>query len=189
MKYLFRTICAVAMLGAASVSQASIIDLPVNGNVAGSVTGDSAWLLENTYGDGLDYILFEVTEASLVDIVLNASIDFGLSLYSGTVGNEYGITFNNSGDFSDFFTDLTYITGSDPFVPGAPDFLTGISLTAGFYTLALGGSEGLMDTFNEYDYELSVDINAQVSPVSEPSIVLLMLFSMTGMFAVRRKLK
>ncbi|WP_339725959.1 PEP-CTERM sorting domain-containing protein [uncultured Paraglaciecola sp.] len=186
MKYLFKTVCALTMLCAASVSQASIIDLPVNGKVAGSVIGDSAWLLEDTFSDGLDYILFEVTEASLVDIVLNASIDFGLSLYSGTVGNEYGIVFENSRNFSDFFTDLTYITGSNPFVPGSPDFLTGISLAAGFYTLAVGGSEGLGDTFSDYAYDLSVDINAKAAPVSEPSIVLLMLFSIGGMFAVRR---
>lgn len=188
MKYLFKTIFALSLLSATSVSQASIIDLPLSGNLTDSVTGDTAWLLEDTFGNGLDFILFEVTESSLVDIVLNASIDFGLSLYSGTVVNDFAIIFNNGSDFSDFNTDLTYITGSDPFVPGAADFLKNISLEAGFYTLALGGSEGIFDTFNEFTYQLNVDINA-VEPVSEPSILLLLLFSMAGMLTIRRKQK
>jgi hypothetical protein len=189
MKYLSKIVFALVMLCATNLSQASIIDLPLSGNLTDSVTGDSAWLLEDTYGDGLDFILFEVTEESLVDIVLNASIDFGLSLYSGTVANDFAIVFNNSSDFSDFDKDLTYITGSVPFVPGAADLLTGISLAAGFYTLAVGGSEGLMGSNSEFEYELGIDIVSSVQPVSEPSILSLMLFSMGGVFAVRRMQK
>lgn len=189
MKYLPKAIFALVMLCTTSFSQASIIDLPLSGSLTDSVTGDSAWLLEDTFGDGLDFILFEVTDSSVVDIILNASIDFGLSLYSGTLVNDFAIVFNNSSDFFDFNSDLTYITGSDPFVPGAEDMLSGINLEAGFYTLALGGSEGLFDSTSEYAYELSVDINSTATSVSEPSIALLMLFSIMGVLTVRRPQK
>lgn len=146
-------------------ANAGIISLPVSGAINDSVTGDSAWILEDTFGDRLDFITFDFNETYELSASIDALISFGVSLYEGTVTNDIAIPFSNSGDFTDLFGDLLYITGSNPFVPGLGSQIDTIELSAGSCTLALGGNGGVFDDFTTFNYALAT----QLTSVSEPS--------------------
>lgn len=185
MKAIYKFLSTALIFAVSVNANAGIISLPINGVVNDNVTGDSAWILEDTFGDGLDFITFDVTETSEFSASIDALISFGMSLYEGTVTNDFAIPFSNSGDFTDLFGDLLYITGSDPFVPGIGSQIDSIELSAGNYTLALGGNEGFFDDFTTFNYALST----QLTSVPEPSHLFLLFFGLAGLLAARKQQK
>ncbi|MDO6695451.1 PEP-CTERM sorting domain-containing protein [Aliiglaciecola sp. 3_MG-2023] len=178
-------LAALVLLCSASAS-ASIISLPSSGLLSDSVVGDSGWLNEDTFGDGIDFITFDVAAQSTFSATTASFITMGLSLYQGTVANDFAIPFSNSGDFSDLFSFLVYVDGNSPYVPGLGGSLTGLVLEAGSYTLAVGGNEGFFDTFTDYAYNLDVAI-AEVQQVPEPSALFLLFFGIAGLLAARKQ--
>ncbi len=184
MKRYLNTLLMACTLCFSSLSLASIIALPADGNVSDSVVGDSGWTNEDTFGDALDFVTFDVSTDSLFSVNSSALINLGLSVYQGTVVNDFGIPFANGSDFSDLFSNLSYVAGNNPFVPGIGGALTDILLTAGSYTLAVGGNEGFFDTFTDYAYDLSVALDEV--PVSAPSTLLIFVLSLAGI-AIRKR--
>ena len=185
MKRYLNTLLMACTLCFSSLSSASIIALPADGNVSDSVVGDSGWTNEDTFGDALDFVTFDVSTDSLFSVNSSALINLGLSVYQGTVVNDFGIPFANGSDFSDLFSNLSYVAGNNPFVPGIGGALTDILLSAGSYTLAVGGNEGFFDTFTDYAYDLSVALDEV--PVSAPSTLLIFVLSLIGIFNTRKR--
>lgn len=184
MKRYFTLLMMMVTLFTGTFASASIIALPNDGNVADSVVGDSGWLNEDTFGDALDFVTFEVTTDSLLSVTSSALINLGVSVYQGTLVNDFGIPFSNSGDFTDLFSQLTYIAGNDPFLPGLGGSLTDVSLVAGAYTLAIGGNEGFFDTFTDFTYNLTVALDEV--PVPAPSTLLIFVLGLAGI-AIRKR--
>ncbi|MEP4891167.1 MAG: PEP-CTERM sorting domain-containing protein [Aliiglaciecola sp.] len=176
---------ALVLLCSASAS-ASIISLPTDGLISDSVVGDSGWLNEDTFGDAIDFITFDVAAQSTFTATTDSLITMGLSLYQGTIGYDFAIPFSNNSDFSDFFDNLVFVDGNSPYVPGLGGSLTGLVLEAGSYTLAVGGNEGFFDTFTDYAYDLEVAI-AEVQQVPEPSALFLLFFGIAGLLAARKQ--
>lgn len=185
MKRYFTLLLMTVALCTSTLASASIIALPNDGNVSDSLTGDSGWLNEDTFGDALDFVTFEVSTDSLLSVTSSALINLGLSVYQGSVVNDFAIPFSNGGDFTDLFGDLNFIAGNNPFVPGLGGSLTDIALTAGSYTLAVGGNEGFFDTFTDYAYNLRVTLDEV--PVSAPSSLLVLLLGLAGVVATRKR--
>tara|TARA_R110002153_G_scaffold31908_1_gene96872 strand:- start:136 stop:696 length:561 start_codon:yes stop_codon:yes gene_type:complete len=185
MKRYFNTLLMACTLCFSSLSLATIIALPVDGTVSDSVVGDSGWTNEDTFGDALDFISFDVSADSLLSVTSSSLINLGLSVYQGTIVNDFGIPFANGGDFTDLFSDLRYVTGNNPFVPGIGGSLTNVLLTAGSYTLAVGGNEGFFDTFTDYAYRVNVSLDEV--PVPAPSTLVIMMLGLVGAVAMRKR--
>ncbi|GAC12909.1 PEP-CTERM sorting domain-containing protein [Aliiglaciecola lipolytica] len=186
MKAIFTSIFAVVAIVCSASASASIIALPADGVVADSVVGDSGWLNEDTFGDAIDFITFEIAEKSMFSANTDALISMGISLYQGMLTNDFAIPFSNSGDFTDLFTNLLYVAGDNPFLPGFGGSISNVMLEAGSYTLAIGGNEGFFDIFTEYAYNLDVMIE-EIQEVPEPSAFFLLFFGLAGLLAARKQ--
>ncbi|MBT79614.1 MAG: hypothetical protein CL587_04400 [Alteromonadaceae bacterium] len=165
-------------------ANAAIMNLSIPGTASGSLSDESGWLNGDT--SAIDFYTFELS----ADTELSFSLDtlltsMGMSLYSGELATDPGFLFDNAGDFSDFWgSSLTYITGTDAFVPaaGTNDLDAGL-LTSGWYTLAVGGNEGF--SFGSFSYTLNAD--AVTTTVSEPSTFVVALMMLAGLCWTRRQ--
>ncbi|MGY0638138.1 MAG: PEP-CTERM sorting domain-containing protein, partial [Paraglaciecola chathamensis] len=75
--------------------------------------------------------------------------------------------------------------GNNPFVPGIGGALTDILLSAGSYTLAVGGNEGFFDTFTDYAYSVNVTLD-EVS-VSAPGTICVLMLGLIGIVTTRKR--
>lgn len=177
-------ICVLlASLLMAVQANAAILSLNIPGSVTGSLNSESGWLDEDT--SAIDFYTFELT--SDTDLSFFADTDFtsmGMSLYAGEIMMDPGFLFNNGGDFFDFAGEsLTYLTGTDSFVPGVgSNQLNAGIIDSGFYTLAVGGNEGV--SFGAFDYTLNV--TAVSAAVPEPSTFGIALLMLSGLYCTRR---
>ncbi|MBT1064202.1 PEP-CTERM sorting domain-containing protein [Bowmanella sp. Y26] len=155
-----------------ATSQAAIIPMTLPGNVTGQVMGEDAWQMDDTAG--VDFWTFEVTEAGSYSFSVSSAINFGLSLFSGTLTADPGFLFFHDQSFTSLFDgELVYVGGTAPYVPGVGNMF-GINLAAGSYTLALGGND-FGPGFDSIDYGLSV------AKVPEPSLLVLFLLALAGL--------
>ena len=178
-----KVLVLLASLLVAVQANAAIMSLGVPGSASGSLNDESGWLNGDT--TAIDFYTFELTADT--DLSFSLDTDFtsmGMSLYSGALMMDPGFLFDNGGDFFDFAgVSLTYLTGTNPFVPGAGsnELIAGI-LGSGFYTLAVGGNEGF--SFGPFDYALNATaVSANVPGPATFGIALMML---AGMFWTRR---
>lgn len=181
----FIKICITTWILAVSASANSAIvtgtfDTPLNE----TVVGDSGWLNEDTFGDALDFFVFEIDQSGQATFQVTSDIAFGLSLYLGEIVADFAIPFDNDADFTDLFSDLAYIGGVSALLPGFGNDPYRVTLDPGTYTLAAGGAEGFFNTTTEYAYSLTASIVS--TKVSEPETLFLVLVMMLGIIVVRR---
>ena len=173
----------IASLLVAVQANAGIISLNVPGTATGTLDDESGWLDGNTAA--IDFYTFELSADT--DLSFSLDTDFtsmGMSLYAGAIQMDPGFLFDNAGDFFDFGgTSLTYLMGTDGFVPGigGNELLAGV-LGSGFYTLAVGGNEGF--SFGAFDYTLNA--TAAQTEVPEPSSFAMALIMLAGLCWTRR---
>lgn len=185
MKYLKKLAAISTLLMLSHFSQASLLSLPGDGNYAGAVTSDNGWTF-NMGSDQVDFWTFSLAQDATMSFDVVSDIVFGLSLYSGTLFTDPGFNFSNFASFDGLFGEsMNYAVGTDPFTPLSGNSLTDIFLTAGNYTLALGGNDVGFDFFGEYQYLMNV--STQSTPqVSEPKVALLMLV-LAGLVSMRKR--
>lgn len=170
MKYLL----FIAALFVASSANATILSLDFTSENSGSVSSSDGWLAENT--DAIDFYTFELTTDTDIAFSVSALTSIGLSLYQGNLASDPSFLFSNSGDFIDFMGNTyTYLTGTSSYFPNAGDnTLTSGILSAGVYTLALGGNEGF--DFGSVDYVLTSAISSTQVPEPSSFALILMMF-------------
>jgi hypothetical protein len=176
---------SLAVLLSANV-QAAIIPVSLN-TVDDSVVGDSGWLNEDTFGDALDFFVLDLSQATDLSIQVNSAIAFGISVYQGEIVNDFGINFDNDGDFFDFASDLLFVDGTSSLLPGFgnPEFVT--TLSAGIYTIAVGGSEGFFDLSTRYDYNIAFSGDIDDVQVSAPSMLFSFALFLMAVMAIRKE--
>jgi hypothetical protein len=182
MKALITLAAVMAAASFADDANAAFIsgDATVSGNYAGAVTSSNAWIASNAI-DG-QMVNFWTIDANAGDslslFVTSAAIEFGVSLYRGIV-DETDLLFagfNNAGDFGDNL----FIAGTNPVTGALGASLLDIFLAdAGFYTIAVGGEQGLsFDGLFAYDME--------VTRVPEPGTLGLLAAALLATFGMRR---
>lgn len=140
MEYTVKILITLFLFAFSVHTNAALLSLSENNN--SSLMSTSGWIDENT--SAIDFYRFSLTNETTLSFLVDATASIGLSLYQGDLTMDPGFLFNHSTDFVDFTGEnYVYITGTDPFYPGAGDnSLTSGLLSAGQYTLALGGNEG-----------------------------------------------
>ncbi|WP_340679064.1 PEP-CTERM sorting domain-containing protein [Paraglaciecola sp.] len=188
MQYLTKMALLSALLFISSYSQASLLSLSGDGNYAGSVISDNGWTANMGSGE-VDFWTFSLTQDVTLSIDVVADIVFGISLYSGTLLTDPAFNFSNFAGFDGLWgEELNYVAGTDPFTPLSGDSLSNINLSAGDYTLALGGNDFGFNSFSQFSYLMNISSQV-IAPVSEPQAGFLLL-ALAGLFGLRkRKLK
>lgn len=178
-----KVLVLLASLLVAVQANADIMSLDMPGEATGSFSDESGWLNGDTAE--IDFYTFELAADTDVSFSLDTLFtSMGMSLYAGEILLDPGFLFSNSGDFFDFAgVELTYLTGTDAFLPGAGnnELAAGL-LDAGWYTLAVGGNEGF--SFGAFDYTLTA--TAVTTTVSEPSTFGIVLMMLAGLAYSRR---
>ncbi|MEG3766228.1 PEP-CTERM sorting domain-containing protein [Alteromonas sp. 14N.309.X.WAT.G.H12] len=176
----------IAALFVASSANADIFTLDLTSDNSGVVSSSDGWLAENT--DAIDFYTFELTTDTDIAFSVSALTSIGLSLYQGDLTSDPSFLFSNSSDFIDFMGNTyTYLTGTSSYFPNAGDnTLSSVLLSAGLYTLALGGNEGF--DFGSVEYVLTSTITGtQVPEPSSYALILMMLTTMAWQFRSAKK--
>ncbi|WP_156413645.1 hypothetical protein [Lacimicrobium alkaliphilum] len=168
------------------LSQADILSFAGDGDYNGSVTGDDGWRFNMGSGE-MDFWNFTLDQETSLSVNIVSDIVFGLGLYSGELQTDPGFMFSNTGDFSGLFGEsMSYIAGTDPFTPFSGNSLSNIMLSAGSYTLALGGNDAGFDMFSDFDY--SMNISTQAAAVPEPALGGLFALTLSILLIQRKRL-
>ena len=153
-------------------------------NIADDVSRADGWSTDFSADNGVDFFTLDVTQTSNVFVnVTSSAIDFGISVYTGIVDDPLGFFFDNDGDINNLFSGEvnSFVGGNDPFF-GPLNALSLPGLTAGTYTVAIGGAD--FDLFGApFAYEASIETVA----VPEPSGVLLMLLGLLSLSLMQRR--
>lgn len=169
----------IMLTGTVCSAQAGIIHTDANGMVTDTVNGYDGWLSEDTFMDGIDFLVFETLVDSLFSIEVASEIDFGISIYEGLIVNDNNIPFINNDDFFDFNSTLTYIAGTPSF-SAIGSSLDNVALSnPGFYTVAVGGDDFFGPT-DSVAYTASLNTNA-VESVPLPSLPALLAIGLLGL--------
>lgn len=165
------------------LANAGLFTLNLPGDNTGTLTTNDGWNMEDT--SAIDFYTFELMNDAELDFAVSAVSSIGLSLYQGEITMDPGFLFSNSGDFIDFMgNNFAYVTGTDPFFPGAGNnALNSGNLAAGWYTLALGGNEGF--DFGGTEYVLTSAFS-QVQ-VSEPATFSVIFLALAGLLWQQRR--
>lgn len=166
-------------------ANAGIMELPGDGEYTDTVDSSNAWLTEDTFGDNnVDFWTFEISAPTTLSIDIESDIAFGISVYMGQIADEFAsMFFSNSADFTD--GSLAYVGGTSA-IPGGSSSLSGLFLeTPGFFTIAVGGAEGI-DMMGPFEYAMTV---ATAAAVPEPSTLALMLAGGLALVARRRSIE
>ncbi|MCG8590509.1 MAG: PEP-CTERM sorting domain-containing protein [Proteobacteria bacterium] len=174
MRKLIRSVALAAVLALAPAAQAAIVgDVSGGGVFAGSVETNDGWVTEQATGDAVDFWTLTVSESQLLEVSIDSSIDFGLSVYDGVVGDDFAgeLAFDNDGDFDGG----TYLGGTPSFGASGSE-LALLLPDAGTYTLAVGGDIGGFG-IGPFSYTMTV--------VPEPGTLWLLGLGMSAL-ALRR---
>ncbi|MBU3023443.1 PEP-CTERM sorting domain-containing protein [Aestuariibacter sp. A3R04] len=174
-----------ASLVLAPMAQAGLFTLNLPGDNTGMLATNDGWNMEDTMS--IDFYTFELMSDTELDFTVSAVSSIGLSLYAGEMTTDPGFLFSNSGDFIDFMgNNFAYITGTNPFFPGAGNnALNTGNLIAGWYTLAVGGNEGF--DFGGTEYVLTSTYR-QVQ-ASEPATFSVILLALAGLLWQQRRMQ
>ncbi|WP_018984632.1 hypothetical protein [Salinimonas chungwhensis] len=178
-----KVLVLLASLLVAVQANAAIMSLSVPGSASGILSSESGWLSGDT--SAIDFYTFELSSDTDLSFSLNTAFtSMGMSLYAGEIMMDPGFLFNNGADFFDFAGEsLTYLTGTDSFLPGAGNNELDAGIVgSGFYTLAVGGNEGF--SLGAFDYTLNA--TAVSANVAEPSTFGIVLIMLAGLFWARR---
>ncbi|WP_416306183.1 hypothetical protein [Neptunicella sp. SCSIO 80796] len=188
MKTLIKLAALTLLLTLSSQSQADLMTLSGDGDYNGSVLSDNGWASNNSGAGEVDFWTFSLAQDIKMSVLVTSDIVFGVSLYAGEILTDPEYNFSNYASFDGLFGEtLDYVAGSDPFTPLSGNSLSDIMLTAGTYTLALGGNDLGFDMFGEYQYLLNISSQA-VADVPEPEMALLMLVGVAGLMLQRKRI-
>ena len=177
--------CAAVMAAATFANNANaafiIGDATLSGSYAGAVTSSNAWIASNpTDGQMVNFWTIDANKGDHLSLLITSSaLEFGVSIYRGAV-DEMDLLFagfNNAGDFADNL----FIAGTNPVTGALGTSLLDIFLAdAGFYTIAVGGEQGLsFDGLFAYEME--------VTRVPEPGALGLLALGLLATFGMRRR--
>ncbi|BBA35554.1 uncharacterized protein sS8_3617 [Methylocaldum marinum] len=184
MNHLFRVTSIVALLTTASIANASITgDVTGGGAFSDDVSTADGWVLNNPASNGVDFWTLTIDQPGYLSVNVGSQIDFGISVYQGSVSDSVGFAFDNAASFRD---PITSELGT--FIDGTPNFgFAGSTLedvflaTAGTYTIAVGGSD--FGFSGPYQYEMTVNVSA----VPLPAAVWLFLTGLTALAGWSRR--
>ena len=139
------------------------------------------WLVDAAAGNGVDFWTFSAGPGELnLSVSITSDLDFGISVYAGIVGDDFGteiIGFDNDGDFGDG----VFIAGTPTF-PTAGSELLGVLLPGpGDYTIAVGGDGASGFAIGPFDYS----ITATAVPV--PAAVWLFGSALAGLATLTKR--
>ncbi|GGD77650.1 PEP-CTERM sorting domain-containing protein [Lacimicrobium alkaliphilum] len=187
MRVLIISLLLPVLLAISPLSQADILSFSGDGDYNGSVTGDDGWRFNQGFGE-MDFWNFTVAEETSLSVNIFSDIVFGVGLYSGELQTDPGFMFSNAGDFSGLFGEsMSYVAGTDPFTPFSGNSLTNIILSAGSYTLALGGNDAGFDMFSDFSYMMNISTQATTA-VPEPAMGGLFALALSLLLIQRKRL-
>lgn len=178
-----------SMLVASSTAFAGMIegDLTGGGQVYNTVDTDNGWIANTPASNGVDFWTITVNAGDMVSFSVTSEIDFGMSLYKGSVSDDVGFSFLNNADFTDSisFENGQYIVGTNGLFGEVGSELLNIEITeAGIYTLALGGDLGF-GSYGPFNYTLDVE----VTEVPVPAAAWLFVSALAGLAGFRKSAK
>jgi len=169
-----------------SHADAAIIQPNGTGQYQSEVISDNGWT--NNFGAGeVDFWILHLTEESKISVAVLSDIVFGFSLYRGEMLLDPGMLFSNYSDFFGFAGEsLTYLTGTDPFTPLSGGSLVDFILSAGSYTLAVGGNDFGFDSTGRYQYTLDL-LSQPTKVVSSPATATMLLLACVMLLRQQRR--
>ncbi|GLR69312.1 PEP-CTERM sorting domain-containing protein [Agaribacter marinus] len=184
MKHFILTLILSCIVLVSAQVNALIINSGVGATESEAVTGDSGWLLEDAFGDSLDFFILDITETTDLEVSISSALAFGISIYEGAITNDFGIVFNNDGNFTDLFNSLNYITGTSSLLPSVTnEAIVAMNLGIGTYTVAVGGNEGFFDFITPYTYDISF---SNVAKVAEPQVLFAWFMGLSLILLLRK---
>ncbi len=161
-------------------------DVTGGGNFSNQVATDNGWIIESAAANGVDFWTLNANAGDTVSIDISSVIDFGISVYFGSVMDDLGFAFNNNADFTDPLSGQlgTYIGGTNGDFGVAGSLLSLILPNAGIHTIAVGGDLGF-GASGPFNY----DMNVNIVSVPETATLLLLLSGLLALYFTRQKME
>lgn len=178
MKTHMKAVIAGVLFTASTLTQAAIVgDVTGGGSFAGTVANGDGWGTNN--GVGVDFWTITVADNTELNIDVTGAFNYGISVYEGAVSSDATGNFDNDGNYSyNFFSETAVFVDGTPDLFGPYNSLYTLLADGGTYTIAIGGVDGLYQSFN---------YNLEVSAVPVPAAFWLFGSAFAGLMAMRRK--
>jgi len=161
-------------------------DVTGGGSFSNQVATDNGWIVESAAADGVDFWTLNANAGDTVSIDISSVIDFGISVYLGSVMDDLGFAFDNNADFIDPLSGQlgTYIGGTNGNFGVGGSLLSLMLPNTGIHTIAVGGDLGF-GSAGPFSYAMNVNIVS----VPEAATLLLLLSGIFALYFTRQKIK